>query len=422
MKPAALRLLLVSGVIFMLTGALAGQADTGFVEWARGRRVPIDSSREAFRTLDSAISGARLIGMGESVHESQPFGAFRLELLQDLVQRHDVTALVLESGLPDAIALDAYVQGRAATVNFDTAIPGDLGTLVEIRRTIEWLREWNASAGQKRRVHVYGSDLPGRQGSMVPALDSLQDLVAGNPEVQAGIDGIRPLTTRISSTWWQGAAKAYSALSPVEKAALESGVRLIGDRVTAMSGGEPDRLAWARRVALVLQQSEETLRLGMFAPGAPRDRAMAENTVWVLGRLGAGERAVYWAHNAHVQRALVTGPALPPGRFPSAGSRFADVLGSRYYAIGTAYGGPARYDAAVASSDSIDAAFEKVDTKPFLLLLRTPSRPPAVNAWLAEERLMRFQTGYLLVPLANAFDAVAYFDRATAAARATITN
>jgi erythromycin esterase len=420
MNKAVLRLMLASGAISMMTSALAGQTDTAFVEWARGQHVSIDSSREAFRALDAGISGATLIGMGESVHETEPFGAFRLQLLQDLVQRHGVTALVLESGLPDALALDAYVQGRAAAVDFDTAIPGDLGTLTEIRRTMEWLREWNLNAGRKRPVHVYGSDLPGRQGSMVPALDRLQDFLPQRSDVQAGIDAIRPVATRISDTWWQGAAQKYDSLSAAEKSTLESNVRLLGERVTAVSGGEADRVEWARRIALVLQQSEETLRLGMFAPAAPRDRAMAANTLWVLSRLGADERAVYWAHNAHVQRAVVTGPALPPGRFPSAGSRFADALGTRYYAIGTAYGGPARWDATVASMDSVDATLEKVDQTPFLLVLRTAARPSAVNAWLTEERLMRFQGGYLLLPLATAFDAVAYFDHATPAARATI--
>lgn len=73
-------------------------------------------------------------------------------------------------------------------------------------------------------------------------------------------------------------------------------------------------------------------------------------------------------------------------------------------------------DAARADGDSVDGTLELVSTQPFLLSLRTQSRPPA---WLERQRLMRFQTGYLSVPLVPAFDAVAYFDRGAPAVRIT---
>ena len=83
------------------------------------------------------------------------------------------------------------------------------------------------------------------------------------------------------------------------KAALTSGVSLLVQRVNRLEG-DKDRLEWARRLALVAQQHETVLRLGAFEATAPRDVAMTENTLWVLGRLAKGERAVYWTHNAHV--------------------------------------------------------------------------------------------------------------------------
>jgi erythromycin esterase-like protein len=413
----------IAAVLFLLlTGALAAQSDPSdiaFVEWARGRSVPLDSAGKAFRTLDGGIAQARLIGVGESVHETEPFLTFRLQLLQDLVRRHRVTALVLESGLPEAMVLDDYVHGRTATVDFNATLPGGFGALEEIRRTMEWLREWNLGEGRKHPVGVYGADLPARSGSMVPALDRLQELTAGNPDVKAVIDAVRPPAVQASGQWWREAAQKYEALPAAAKAALASDVTLLVERVNRLSEGDKDRLEWARRLALVVQQNETMLRLGPFSPTAPRDQAMADNTLWVLGRLAPGERAVYWAHNAHVQRAPVKGPPLPPGSWPSAGVRFHAALGKQYYGIATAYGGPSRDDATAATSGSVDAALEKVATGSFLLPLHTGRRSSAVDSWLSEERLMRFQTGYLIVPLGAAFDAVAYFDRATRAPRAT---
>jgi erythromycin esterase len=338
-----------------------------------------------------------------------------LQLLQDLVRRHRVTALVLESGLPEAMALDEYVRGRTATVDFEATLPGGFGALEEIRRTMEWLREWNLGAGRKRPVGVYGADLPARSGSMVPALDRLQELTAGNAGIKTAIDSVRPLATQISAGWWKGAAQKYGALSMDEKAALTMGVSLLVQRVDRLSEGDKDRLEWARRLALVAQQHETVLRLGAFEATAPRDIAMTDNTLWVLGRLAKGERAVYWAHNAHVQKVPVTGPPLPPGRFPPAGMRFGAALGKQYYAIATTYGGPSMDDQSVATSGSVDATLESVAKGRFLLVLHGGKRSAAVDAWLSQERLMRFQVGYLMVPLGAGFDAVVYFDRATRA-------
>jgi erythromycin esterase len=219
----------------LLTCSLAAQSDTAFVTWARGRVVPIDPAGKAFRTLDREIAGVRLIGVGESVHEAEPFLSFRLQLLQDLVRRHRVTALVLESGLPEAMALDDYVRGRTAKVDFDATLPGGFGSLEEIRRTMEWLREWNLGPGRKRPVSVYGADLPGRSGSIVPALDRLHELTA-DPDVRAAIDSVRPLAVRLSAGWWKGAAQKYDTLSPEEKASI------VFRRVTRIGWSGPD--AW----------------------------------------------------------------------------------------------------------------------------------------------------------------------------------
>lgn len=383
--------------------AVSASADEAFVTWARSRAVPVD----AFQTLDREIAEARLIGIGESVHESEPFLSFRVQLVKDLVKRHRVTAIVLESGLPEVMAADDYVRGRMSTIDFEAAMPGGHGSLQEMRNLVEWIRAWNQGEGRKRPVGIYGADLSGRAGSMVPALDRLEQLTAGDTRTKALLDAIRPVAVQISARWWKPTAEKYDALPAETKNALAMNVTLLADRV---NHGTND---WARQLARLLERSEEGLRLGMFSPTIPRDRALAENTLWVVARLRPDERAVYLAHNAHVQRAPVKGTSLPPGGFPGSGMRFDAALGSRYLAIGTAYGGLSRDDSTEPQDGSIDAVLGKVRATPFLLSLR--GRTPA---WLMDERAMRFQAGHLMLPLGSAFDVMAYFEGATAAARA----
>ncbi len=404
-------------VALLLAVPVAAQPDAEFGRWARARAIPIDADGAAFRSLDAVIARARLIGVGESVHDSEPFLSFRTQLLQDLVRRHRVTAVVLESGLPEAMALDDYVRGRTTSVDFDAALPGGYGSLEEIRRGMEWLRAWNLSDECARPVRVYGADIPARSGSMVPALDRLLELTSGDRVVKALVESIRPVAVQASGRHWRDAAQKYEPLPAEAKAGLARDVSLLVERVQLLSRGDEQQLEWARRLAAVVQQNEAVLRFGMFDPTGPRDYALADNTLWVVRRLGPGERAVYWAHNAHVQKVLIQGAPLPPGSFLGSGMRFDTVLGDEYVAIATAYGGPSRDDASAAAEGSVDAALEKVGKGPFLLSLHTPA--PEAAAWLSQERQMRFQTGYLNVILGKAFDAVAYFPDATRAARVT---
>lgn len=251
---------------------------------------------------------------------------------------------------------------------------------------------------------------------MVPALDRLQELAADDAVTRRLIDAVRPVAVQVSSTWWKGASQKYDALSPEAKSALAMDVSLLADRVNhlAISGGQ--RREWAKRMVVVIDGMEKALRIGAFHSTVPRDSVLAENTLWVLGRLAPGERAVYLAHNAHVQRVPIHGAAVPPGSLLGSGTRFDVVLGRRYFAIGTAYGGPAMDDSSAPVGGSLDGVLAGALQAPSLLLLHPAT--PLAEAWLSQEHVMRFQTGSLLLAPGRAFDAIAYFDRASRAAKA----
>jgi erythromycin esterase len=402
---------LALALVLLSIGRLDAQSDSGFAGWARGRAIPLGTSARAFRALDSAAADARLIGVGESVHDMHEFMAVRLALLQHLVRHGRVTALVLESGFPEAMAVDEWVRGRTDTVDLGTQLgPGYAGPVV--RQALSWLREWNRGAGKSHPVAVYGADISIGDGrSMLPALDRLHEVAGSDARIAATLDSLRPLATRVAAQWWNGALRNYEALPADAKERLTDLTTRLVSTAREWRGGTLEQRAWAERLALVARQDEVMLRRGPFSPEAPRDAAMASNTQWIVDRLPSGERAVLWAHNAHVQRALVKGPPLPPGAFPTMGSRLGEALGNRYFAIGTAYGGPSIDSATAPRAGSVDGALTGIATAPYLLPLRGAPRTGALGAWLHAERSMRFQVGHLVLPLAAGFDAIVFFDR-----------
>jgi erythromycin esterase len=391
---------------------LQAQTDSGFAVWAKTRAIPIDSSADARRALDAVAASSRLIGIGESVHAMRPFMALRVELLKELVRRHRATVLILESGLPESIALDDFVRGRTDSVDFAAQLGPDYSGSDVVREAMTWLREWNLGAGKAHPVDVYGADMSIGDGrSMLPALDRLQSVAGAERHVAGILDSLRPIASRLAAPWYNGAVRNYGALPSDEKVRLTALVaRLVGS-TRAWRGASPDRRAFAERFARIVQQDEVMLREGPLSPENPRDAAMAENTSWIVARLPRGERAILWAHNAHVQRALIRGPALPPGGFPSMGYRLGKTMGDTYLAIGTAYGGPSIDSARAPRAGSVDAALGAVSGSSFLISLRDAPSEGALGAWMHADRPMRFQVGHLMLPLADAFDAIIYVDR-----------
>ena len=394
---------------------LGAQSDSGFSAWARTRAIPIDSSGRAFRALDSAASRARLIGVGESVHGVREFTTFRVALLQHLVRDQRVTAVILESGLPEAVAVDDYVRGRSDTVDFAAHLGPEFSESGEVRRALAWLREWNRGPGRSHPVAVYGADISIGDGrSMLPTLDGLRAVVDNDPRIGAVLDSLRPAAASVAAPWWNAAVQKYAASSAETKARLTRLTERLVAEARRWRGGPPDRRAWAERYALIAQQDEVMLREGPFSPDNPRDVAMAANIGWIVDRLPRGERAVVWAHNAHVQAVPIAGEAVGPRSFPSMGVRLRRALGEGYFAIGTAYGGASVDSLRPPRAGSVDAALGGIAHAPYLLLLGGAPRDGA-GAWLRSARPMRFQVGHLEVALNAAFDAIVYFDQVSRA-------
>jgi erythromycin esterase len=408
-----LRGMLAIAAVMASANIAPAQSDSAVAAWFARHAVPVDSAGAAFRSLDRAIESARLIGVGESVHGMQEFTAFRIALLQDLVRRHRVTALILESGLPEATAVDDYVHGRSDTVSYATALGGEFGQSELVRHAMQWLREWNLGEGRTHPVSVFGADVSIGDGrTMLPALDRLAHLVGNDEKVSATLDSIRPIATRVSGSWWRAAQQHYESLSVGDRTRLlDLASRLVG-LTRHWAGGTAEQRAWAERFALLVEQDVRILRADPRSAENPRDLSMADNSRWLIDRLPGGERAVLWAHNAHIQRVAIKGPAVPAGVVANLGSRLGEELRSRYVAIGTAYGGPSADSATAPMAQSVDAVLgAEVRSTPSLLVLRGMPRARDVDAWLQRERPMRFQVGYLTVSLARAFDAVVYFDR-----------
>ncbi|MEU8821921.1 erythromycin esterase family protein [Actinoplanes sp. NPDC048796] len=256
--------------------------------------------------LGDLVAGARVVALGESAHHVREYDLVRHQLLQFLVEEKGFTALVMESGFSEGLALTAW-DGSGEFP--EGAMTYRFGRNPEMRHLIGWARE--------RGVAFYGLDLPGDLASMSPALDHL----AAFEDVGA----VRPHADKFASAFTMPALAAYRAMPLEDRDALTVGLAELSARFAVRHRGAAE----ARHELRLLVLLDQMLRATDPSFNV-RDAAMAETVDWV--RAQGHRKIVVAAANTHIQRVF-------PG-LEVLGSHLAAAYGDDYLAIGlTAHGG-----------------------------------------------------------------------------------
>ncbi|GAB3857886.1 hypothetical protein GCM10028801_17000 [Nocardioides maradonensis] len=260
--------------------------------------------------LRAVIGSARVVALGEAAHNVVELHELRSRLLADLAE-DGVTALVLESGFAEGLALDAWLRGGpGAVADVAATISYGFGHSTEVQRMLAWMRD----AG----VRAFGMDLSGDGTSPGPAVRALLARVAPEP-------GDAALLRRADLGRRAAAAIRWAALDPGERAALLDDLRGLAERGRRTGDAVAERLA-ASLDAFVAEQGD--VGDGPY----PREVFLADTVRWVLDR---EPRILVSAHDGHVQRDPVDGR-------PTLGGLLAPDLGEDLVVIGTRYSrGPA---------------------------------------------------------------------------------
>ena len=404
--------------------------ETPLAEWLRANVHALDTAAPRddvsdLRFLDDLVGDARVVALGEATHGTREFFQIKDRVVGYLVDELGFDAVVFEGDLAPGAAIDAYIRGGA----------GDAEALVggfhlwpwrteEVADLVRGLRARNAAGGA---VGFYGADVqyPFLQADLV--LDAVAEV---EPD---SLGAVRALLDCVGAPWQGGVAERDVALRayPDRPAPARAACR----RDVAEAGAYLDRQAeryraalgaaafgLARRAATAVGQGERLAASGAPGEGDPfavRDRAMADNVLWLLDHLGPDARVAVWAHNVHVSRFV--GDLATLGEFLDAD------LGDDYRALGfafhrgtvTGYGdGRLRaVDVGAGPAESFGALFSTAGLPLFALDLRQDLGGPA--APLARSRPFR-QYGSVVEPgpvgparLPDWFDAVVFVEEST---------
>lgn len=395
-----------------------------FIEWVSEHVIAVESLDTSLPGTDlesflEAIGSARVVGVGESRHDTREQLLLKSLLVRHLIEDLGFRALILEESFPHAESLDRYVtSGEGDLRDLMNRLAGwYLWDTEEMLKLVQWVRQFNKGRQPGQKVRIFGMDITAPALGVQGVIDVLE---SAGTDIQLDAQALG--LDLQQGDFWPSTWERYGNLSNERRGELgENYEELI----------EALRLGRARLVASSSEKEYERMlllaeigRMGnaLFSSanreegGAIRERGMAQTTLWILDQEVAGEKAIIWAHNLHVAKSSFRMPDLAEGALEPMGVQLSEELGDAYIAIGGTFGtGSYRSDLPpgervfeAVSEDVMDGALAEVAVPFFLVDLRGVEQNPAATRWLQQEREWIAQDSRALLVPSAAFDIV-YF-------------
>ena len=298
----------------------------------------------------------------------------------------------------------------------------------EVLGMIDWIREYNMSVAEPRRIKFYGFDFQQHSQAAGVVLEFLKKvspaLVRQSRQAQRSIGEVLEQASRRSRP-----SELNSTVHELIGFMQKNRSRLIGR-------SSEEEFEKALTHARMLAQFVETEAAKATPKGhedsafSLRDKFMAENVRSILNKEGPGERMVLWGHNTHISNTIF-------GKTKTMGAHLREAFGKEYYALGFGFYqgsfrarqyrksgfGPIReFTVGPASEKSAEWYFAQTGIPNFIVDFRLSNKSKDVVDWLQGPLSMRnigavfselWEQRSPLVELGTQFDGIAFVKGST---------
>ena len=256
-----------------------------------------------------------ILSIGEAAHGCKEMQELKLSVFKEMVEKRGFTAFALEADYGECAEINRYIEGgegSAEEMVQKFAFP--IYHTKEMAELISWMREWNESAPEEKKIRFYGFDMQDPEGSYDFLKDySLSHKLTTEEEFSKNLDCIKGENFSLNATNAEGVIAFLDSLKEkVEKSSEEE---------------NKDKQDFLMELNTVRQAAETWL--SKEDSSVLRDRDMEENVKKILEiekKIGPG-KLVISAHDGHIQK---ENPI-----YNSMGVLLTKDFGEAYYAIGT---------------------------------------------------------------------------------------
>ena len=286
-----------------------------------------------------------IFSIGEAAHGCKEMQELKLSVFKEMVEKRGFTAFALEADYGECAEINRYIQGgegSAEEMVQKFAFP--IYHTKEMAELISWMREWNESAPEEKKVRFYGFDMQDPEGSYAFLKEySLSHKLTSEEEFAKNLDCIKGENFSLNEKnageviAFLDSLKEKTEKSP-EEAQKETGNTADEQDATEKQASNDNQDSTEKKEFQewqdflmelnTVRQAAETW-LSKENSSVLRDRDMEENVKKILEieqKIGSG-KLVISAHDGHIQK---ENPI-----YNSMGMLLTKDFGEAYYAIGT---------------------------------------------------------------------------------------
>lgn len=266
-----------------------------FIKWLSDNTIPLKTveAGNGFKDLQSlkkTLKDVQIIGLGESTHGTREFFQVKHRMLEFLVKEMDFRVFAMELDYVACHKINDYVTGKTDKYHHGLL---KLWNTEEVLAMINWMRTYNASIPENKKVKFIGFDGQDRMSERQRFLDYIKRVAPERfPSIEvlfkdpnSGItpekDKERKLQNKYVELFMFLELNGMSLINKSTKAEYEQ------MREIARAFVQPG----------YIYNQDTDQRTGYTL----RDSYMAENFRRIVDREPVGTKFVIWAHNGHLE-------------------------------------------------------------------------------------------------------------------------
>ena len=286
-----------------------------------------------------------ILSIGEAAHGCKEMQELKLSVFKEMVEKRGFTAFALEADYGECAEINRYIQGgegSAEEMVQKFAFP--IYHTKEMAELISWMREWNESAPEEKKVRFYGFDMQDPEGSYAFLKEySLSHKLTTEEEFSKNLDCIKGENFSLNAT---NAGEVIAFLDSLKEKAEKNSEEVQKEtgntadeqeakekQASKDNQGGIDKQAFKDKQDFLMELNTVRQAAGTWLSeensSVLRDRDMEENVKKILEieqKIGFG-KLVISAHDGHIQK---ENPI-----YNSMGVLLTKDFGEAYYAIGT---------------------------------------------------------------------------------------
>ncbi|HKS22252.1 MAG TPA: erythromycin esterase family protein [Thermoanaerobaculia bacterium] len=270
-----------------------------FPQWVALRAIPFDtvepgSDDRDLAPLSDLVGNHKYVGVGEATHGSHEFFAMKARMFRYLVEHKGFTVFSIEGNLPEADAINDYVQtGNGDPVALVHGMHFWTWSVEELEDLVVWMHEYNVAHPDRPQLSFRGFDMQYSQAAIAGAEAYVQRV---DPQ-RANAFAANLSCANVDFSVYQSLSTSAKNDCRTKVAAAYQTIESSRDAyVAASSAAEYERMLRYTKVAIQFED------LAGHTPTS-RDLWMAENAEWIVEVEHPGEKMMMWAHNYHIGRA-----------------------------------------------------------------------------------------------------------------------